>query len=113
MTSREIAEMTRKDHRNVLRDIRAMLFELHGEGGVLNFEHTHTDSQNGQSYPIFKLLKRECLILVSGYSVNLRARIIDRWQEIEMRVLPSTPDFSNPVIAARAWADQYEARLLA
>jgi hypothetical protein len=51
-----------------MRDIRTMLVELHGEGGVLSFEHTHVDPQNGQSYPIFDLPKRETLILVSGCS---------------------------------------------
>lgn len=66
-----------------MRDIRTMLVELHGEGGVLSFEHTLVNSQNGQSYPIFNLLKRETLNLVSGYSVGMRAKIIDRWQELE------------------------------
>lgn len=85
MSSKEIAELTGKEHRNVMRDIRAMLVELHGEGGVLSFEHTHRNGQNGQAYPIFSLPKRETLILVSGYSVELRARIIDRWQELEQQ----------------------------
>jgi Rha family phage regulatory protein len=81
--NREIAELAGKEHRDVMRDIRTMLVELHGEGGVLSFEHTHVDPQNGQSYPIFNLPKRETLILVSGYSVAMRAKIIDRWQELE------------------------------
>lgn len=83
MTSLEIAELTGKEHRNVMRDIRAMLAELHGEGGVLRFEHTHHNSQNGQAYPIFCLPKRETMVLVSGYSVELRARIVDRWMTLE------------------------------
>jgi Rha family phage regulatory protein len=83
MSSREIADLCGKRHNNVMRDIRAMLVELHGEGGVLKFEHTHQDPQNGQSYPIYRLPKRETLILVSGYRLELRAKIIDRWQELE------------------------------
>lgn len=83
MSSRELAELTDKRHDNVMRDIRAMLVELHGEGGVLRFEDTQENPQNGQSYAVFQLPKRECLILIAGYSTTLRARIIDRWQELE------------------------------
>lgn len=83
MSSREIAELTGKEHRNVLVDTRKMLEELHGEEGMLTFQQTYTNGQNGQTYPMFSLPKRECLILVSGYSVQLRAKIIDRWQELE------------------------------
>lgn len=116
MSSLEIAERTGKRHDNVMRDIRAMLVELYGEGGLLNFEDTHRNPQNGQDYPIFRLPQRECLILVSGYSVDLRARIVDRWQELEAAAAATSlvlPNFANPAAAARAWAEQYEARILA
>lgn len=88
MSSREIAELTGKDHRNVMRDIRAMLVELHGsEDCLLKFEQTEERPSplgNGAiKSVVFKLPKRECLILVSGYSITFRARIIDRWQELE------------------------------
>ena len=91
MSSREIAELTGKRHDHVMRDIRAMLVDLHGEGGIPSFGDTHTNEQNGQSYPIFRLPKRETLILVSGYSVQMRARIIDRWQELEAQAAAPAP----------------------
>lgn len=83
MSSLEIAELTGKAHRNVMRDIREMLTELEDEGGVLKFEHTHTNQQNGQTYPCFKLPKREAQILITGYSVKLRAAVIDRLNLLE------------------------------
>ncbi|MEP9376193.1 phage regulatory protein/antirepressor Ant [Aquabacter sp. CN5-332] len=83
MSTLEVAELTGKRHDNVMRDARVMLVELHGEGGLLSFEDTHQNPQNGQSYPVLRLPKRETLILVSGYNIEMRARIIDRWMELE------------------------------
>jgi len=90
MSSLDIAELARKQHRNVLRDIREMLTELYGEGGMLKFEHTHVNPQNNRAYPIFKLPKDLTLTLVAGYSVVLRKRIIDRWLELERCAAIST-----------------------
>ncbi|CAO4145234.1 hypothetical protein GPNCGGLF_LOCUS2095 [Methylorubrum aminovorans] len=78
MSSLEIAERTEKRHDNVMRDIRAMLIELYGEGGLLSFEDTLTNPQNNQEYPIYRLPKRECMILVAGYSIPLRMAVAGR-----------------------------------
>lgn len=82
MTSREIAELTGKRHDNVMRDIEKMLDELGLDH--LSFEGVYL-AGNGEQRPLFSLPRRECLILVSGYSVEMRAKIIDRWQELEDR----------------------------
>ena len=82
MTSREIAELTGKEHNHVMRDIRVMLVELHGEVGRSSFGSSYLNSQNKEQ-PQFQLPKREAMILVSGYSIQMRAKIIDRWQELE------------------------------
>lgn len=101
MSSLEIAELTGKEHRNVTRDIDAQLSQL--EGGVLRFEHTHRNPQNGQKYKIYRLPKRECLILISGYSVELRAKIIDRWTELEKKQnKPQAPNLEGPLLLAHA-----------
>lgn len=84
MSSLEIAELTGKSHGHVMRDIRNMLTELNNSTQS-NFGSSYRDS-TGRTLPCYDLPKRECLILVSGYSVTLRARIVDRWQELEERV---------------------------
>lgn len=95
MSSVEIAELTGKKHAHVMRDIRVV---LEGVGGQSNFGSTYSDAQ-GKSRDCYALPKRECLILVSGYSVELRAKIIDRWMELEEAApKPATIDFSNPAI---------------
>lgn len=98
MSSREIAELTGKRHDHVMRDIRVMLVELHGEGGLPRFGDTHANEQNGQSYPIFRLPKREVEILVTGYSIPLRAKVIDRLHELEAQM---TQPSLNPANLSR------------
>lgn len=80
MSSREIAELTGKEHKNVLADIRKMLEELGSSSA--EFSAQYKDA-TGRALPCFNLPKRECTILVSGYNVEMRARIIDRWMELE------------------------------
>ena len=78
MSSREIAELTGKDHKHVLTDVRNMCESLKIQSA--EFSAQYKDS-TGRTLPCFNLPKRETLILVSGYNVELRAKIIDRWQE--------------------------------
>ena len=80
MTSREIAELTGKRHDNVMADIRKMLSELGLD--ATEFSGTYR-TDRGNEYECFNLPKRETLILVSGYSIPMRARIVDRWEALE------------------------------
>ena len=80
MSSVEIAKLTGKRHDHVLRDIRSMLEEL--EVPAPKFGGSYVGADN-TSRPCYNLPKRECLILVSGYNLKLRAAIVDRWQELE------------------------------
>lgn len=82
MSSREIAELTGKRHDHVMRDTREMLAELHGAEAAPKFGGSYL-GKDGTTRPCFNLPKRETLILVSGYNLSMRARIIDRWQELE------------------------------
>ncbi len=82
MSSREIAELTGSSHDNVLKTIRGLVAK-----GVVSANDTpYVHPQNGQVYREFLLSQRDTLVVVSGYSVELRARIIDRWQQLEAQV---------------------------
>ena len=83
MTSREIAELTGKRHDNILRDIRAMLTDIHGEGGLLKFEGTYIHPQNGNEYTEYRLPKDETICLLTGYDAKARFNVVKRWQELE------------------------------
>lgn len=80
MSSLEIAGLTGKRHDHVLRDARKMLAELAIPAPKFGGSYV---GDNGKPVDLFNLPKRECLILVSGYSVEMRARIIDRWLMLE------------------------------
>lgn len=92
MSTLEIAARTGKRHTHVLRDADKMLTEL----GFTEprFGLSYKDS-TGRELRCLNLPKRECLILVSGYSVELRARIIDRWMELEAMVQAAS---AQPVV---------------
>jgi Rha family phage regulatory protein len=85
MSSKEIAELTGKEHSNVMRDIRKLITELENDESLAEFifESGSYKDLNNQDRPIYQLTKKETLLLVSGYSAILRAKIINRWEELE------------------------------
>lgn len=87
MSSREIADICGKRHDHVMADIRKMLDELNLNAP--DFSGTYKTAQ-GNEYQCFFLPKREVMILVSGYRIDLRAKIVDRLEELEnQQKLPS------------------------
>lgn len=133
MTSREIAELCGKRHDHVLRDIRAyagaviqmerginvrsmdwndsegvqLLGDTPVEGVTFSSE---VNPQNKQSYLVCHLDKNTTLIIVSGYNVLLRKRIIERWAELEQQVQqPQIPQsFAEALQLAANQAKQLE-----
>lgn len=86
MSSLEIAELTGKQHSNVMRDIRNILEQLE-DRRQFSFELSSRlqPMPNGGSKEVscYILTKKDCLLLASGYDANLRAKIINRWEELE------------------------------
>lgn len=102
MSSVEIAQLCEKRHDNVMADIRNMLEQLKIQSP--EFSGDYTDSK-GRTYSCFFLPKRETLILVSGYRIDLRAKIIDRLNELEQKQAPQLPNYAE---ALRQLADKVE-----
>lgn len=113
MSSREIADLTGKDHKNVIRDIRVILKELHGDGSDLSHQGIQVVTDDRGYTSEIRLPRREVEILVTGYSITLRAKVIDRLHELEAAAQKpafTLPDFTNPAEAAEAWAFEYRAK---
>ena len=105
MSSREISELTGKEHGHVLRDIRSMISELKQDDPRMDDPQEEKDSRG---YTSCIYLNRELTdTLLTGYSAVARRRVIKRWQELEAFKV-HLPNFNNPVEAARAWADAKE-----
>lgn len=102
MTSREIADLTGSSHDSVLKTVRRLVLE----GVVSSNETPYQHPQNGQTYTEFALSFRDTMVVVSGYSAELRAKIIDRWQELESTVAPVFQVPSTMAAALRLAADQ-------
>jgi phage antirepressor YoqD-like protein len=64
-------------------------------------------NEQGQTVSEYQIGKRDSYVVVAQLSPEFTARLVDRWQELESKQ-PALPDFSNPVEAARAWADAKE-----
>ena len=80
MSSREIAELTGKEHKNVKRDIENMLKELGKD--ALSFERIYLDSMNRQQTE-YHLDRELTQTLITGYSIPLRHKVIQRLNELE------------------------------
>jgi Rha family phage regulatory protein len=93
MSSKEIAQLTNKEHSNVMRDIRTLIEDLKNDesfGGFI-FELSFFKSEQNKELPMYQLTKKETLLLVSGYSAILRAKIINRWEELELKKQSQLP----------------------
>lgn len=82
MTSKEIAELTGKQHAHVMRDIRTLLEQGVNES---NFGLVEYKDAKGEIRPMYQLTKKGCIILASGYDPVLREKIINRWEELELK----------------------------
>ncbi|QRE75505.1 Rha family transcriptional regulator [Methylobacterium aquaticum] len=109
MSSLEIAELTGKLHKNVLADIRRMLAELGLQPA--DFSARYRD-EKGEVRTCAHLPKRETMILMTGYSVPMRAAVVDRWAELEAKLQaappppPQTEQLLAPIMAPLAAMSQ-------
>ena len=106
MSSEEIAALVNSRHDSVKRAIERL-----AKSGAIS-QPPLVDgirSANGVVTQVYQIGKRDSYVIVAQLSPEFTAALVDRWQELEQQVsVVQLPDFSNPVAAARAWADAKE-----
>lgn len=109
MSSREIAEITNKLHKNVMRDVRVIEEKLNER----RFELVKYKDSKGEMRDEYQLTKKQTLLVISGYDVVLRSKIIDRWEELE-NAMRAPANYTEALYAAyqmAAEADRARAEL--
>ena len=88
MTSLEIAELTGKQHKNVMQAIRNMELAWEKVCG-LKFQLTSRTivQPNGgtREVPCYMLTKTECLYIATKFNDEARAKLVLRWEELELQ----------------------------
>ena len=83
MTSLEIAELTGKQHKNVMQAIRNMEPAWVKVNG-LKFQLVDYRDQKGELRPCYSLTKTECLYIATKFNDEARAKLVIRWEELEV-----------------------------
>ena len=83
ITSLEIAELTGKKHKDLMKAIRNMepaWLKVNGR----NFALVDYKDAKGELRPCYSLTKTECLNIATKFNDEARAKLVLRWEELEM-----------------------------
>ena len=113
MSSRYIAEVTGKDHKNVLRDIRDELaIQLDKEGNIINLEShcpyfglSEYKAGNGEMRPEYLLTELGTIALLGRYSKPLRRQVEKEWFEFKEAATP-TLQGEDLIASVEKWLDE-------
>ncbi|WGK93762.1 MULTISPECIES: phage regulatory protein/antirepressor Ant [Flavobacterium] len=99
MTSIEIAELTGKLHKNIMQSIREMEPAWEKVNG-LKFQLVEYKDSKGQKRPMYELSKSESLYIATKFNDESRAKLIIRWESLELnRSYPANNFLSRKELA--------------
>ena len=111
MTSLEIAEITNKQHKDVMRSIRNMEVAWEKVNGRKFALVDYTD-QKGEKRPCYQLTKTECLYIATKFNDEARAKLVLRWEELEKKERCQVPQsFSEALMLAAKQQEKIEQQL--
>ena len=117
VSSRKIAEVFEKEHKHVMETIRKL--DCNEEFNQSNFRPVEYKDAKGEMRPEYLITRDGFTLLAMGFTgkkaMEFKVKYIAAFnameEELAHRVPAGLPDFTNPIIAARAWADAEEGRL--
>ena len=83
LTSLEIAEVTGKEHKNILADIRDEISKLGTERAELIFQLSEYKDTTGRKLPMYLLNSKGILQLGARYSAETRFKLIEKIEELK------------------------------
>ena len=95
MTSLEIAELTGKQHKNVMQAIRNMEPAWEKVNG-LKFQLVEYRDQKGELRPCYQLTKTECLYIATKFNDEARAKLVLRWEFLERKEMERRQQLALP-----------------
>ncbi len=94
MTSLQIAEITGKAHKDVLKAIRTMepaWIKVQGSKFALMQVKSETNNGGYKYQPCYSLNKTECLYIATKFNDEARAKLVIRWKKLEKANQPKVP----------------------
>jgi phage antirepressor YoqD-like protein len=105
MSSREIADLVEARHNDVI----ATVDRLFSKGLLRSSRETRKEATGGRPIEVYDLIERDTHLVVSGYSDEHRAKVIDRWQELETKQALKLPaSFAQALRLAAEQAERIE-----
>ena len=90
MSSREIADLVERRHDNVLRTMETLA--ARGAITLPQIEEVMNDGPGPRTIGQYRVGKRDSYVVVAQLSPEFTARLVDRWQELELRApAPAVP----------------------
>ena len=90
MTSLEVAELTNKDHKNIIRDIKDEINKLGAERGKLIFEPAEYLDKQGKPRIMYNITLDGVLQLGARYDAVIRFNLIQRVKELQNKIKAPT-----------------------
>lgn len=119
-----VAEVFRKEHKNILRDIDTQMEKLVEAGekdwGVLNFEPTqYQHHQNKQWYPKYNLTEDAFAIIAMSYvtpeAMKMKVKFLNEFKRMKVQLTENIkPSYMivDPIKRAEKWIEEQKQRLM-